>query len=400
MAQALHMLMKPAGATCNMDCDYCFYAEKTALYPSKDQWRIADEMLKHFIRSYIAAQPGNNVNFLWQGGEPMLMGLPFFRKVVQLQQAYAGGKQIHNSIQTNGTLITEQWCTFFKMHHFLVGVSLDGPQKYHDTHRKLCGGQSSYPAVLNGIRLMQRSGVEFNITACVTHESMEVPLEVYHFFKELGAAYLQFAPIVERLPDESESADGLRHAQPDHHLEEAPAMHPGAVTPEGYGRFLCTIFDEWIRKDIGTVYVMNFEWALERWMGLPASYCIFGKQCGQALAVEHNGDVYACDHFVYPDYYLGNIAELAPADMLMQQERIGFSKKKGDLPRKCIQCAYRFACEGECPKNRIIPTEDGKRLNYLCQGYLDYFRHIDPYMKQMCQLIRAGKPAWAIKYML
>ena len=397
MAQAFHMLMKPAGAQCNMDCDYCFYAEKTALYAEEAPRKISDEMLKRFIRNYIAAQPGNDVHFLWQGGEPMLMGLPFYRKVVQLQQAYSNGKQIHNAIQTNGTLISEPWCAFFQKHHFLVGVSLDGPQRIHDAHRKLYGGGSSFSTVQNGIRLMQRCHVEFNITACVTRESAASPLEIYHFFKDLGAAYLQFAPIVERLPDGVESAAGLRHAQPDHHLEAAPAMHPASVTPEGYGSFLCTIFDEWIREDIGTVYVMNFEWALERWMGLPASYCIFGKQCGNALAVEHNGDVYACDHFVYPDYLLGNLADLSPTELLKKQVQLGFAQKKADLPQKCLLCSYRFACEGECPKNRILPTADGKRQNYLCQGYQTYFHHIAPYMEQLCRLIRAGEPAWKIK---
>lgn len=399
MSAGFHMLLKPMGSKCNMDCQYCFYSEKASLYPQENQWRITPDMLERFIRTYLQDHPGPEVHFLWQGGEPMLLGLEFYQDAVRLQRKYAGGKIVHNAIQTNGTLLNEQWCRFFRHNGFLVGLSLDGPEPVHDRYRLLRSGKPSFQRVMDGVDLLQRHGVEFNITACVTRESAHVPLEIYHFFKEIGARYLQFAPIVERVADNEESARGLNHAHPDRSAGD-PVMFSGSVDPMEYGRFLCAIFDEWVRKDIGDLYVMNFEWALERWLDLPATYCIFGTQCGTALAVEHNGDVYACDHFVYPDYLLGNLTEQRPAQLVARSLCGPLSQRKSDLTQACMDCDVRFACQGECPKNRFLPTADGKGLNYLCKGYQYYFHHIAPYMEQIRGLLRAGRPAWEIRTQL
>ena len=386
MKQAIpqfHIVSKPIGPACNMACDYCFYSEKKVFYPETK--KMTDQDLERFVRTYLEAHPGPEVNFLWQGGEPMLLGIDFYRRAVLLQQKYRGGKRVTNSIQTNGTLLNREWCRFLRDNRFLVGVSLDGPAQVHDAYRKMRSGRASFPEVLRGVQLMQSHRVQFNVTTCVSDVSARDPLAVYRFFKELGVQYLQFAPIVERKPAGEDRTLGLTHASPDTALA---AMAPGSVDSLAYGEFLSTVFDQWVRQDVGKMYVMNFEWALAAWLGLPTSYCIFAERCGNAFAAEHNGDLYACDHYVYPEYRLGNLYETPVEDMMDSPACRAFAEKKGNLPEKCLVCDFRFACHGECPKNRFLPGGE----NYLCEGYRHYFEHIRPYMEHMAQLYRAGKP--------
>lgn len=382
----LHMTAKPIGPQCNLACQYCFYAEKTALFPTERNWRMDDALLERFISEYIRSQQGREVSFLWQGGEPMLMGLEFYRRALRLQAKYAGGKRISNAIQTNGTLIDEQWCRFFRQAGFLVGVSLDGPEDVHDAYRSTRSGKGTHQLVMRGVELLQNYGVEYNVLCCVSAASAGRGEEIYAWFKEQGVRYIQFAPIVERLPCSGEQQAGLRHSAPD---STGGAMSPFSTTAEAYGGFLCDVFDQWVQRDVGRVFVMNFEWALERWMGLPATYCFFAEECGKALALEHNGDVYACDHFVYPGYRLGNIRECSCAQLLETPESAAFRRKKKELPPSCRDCEFLFACNGECPKNRILPGGG----NYLCVGYKRYFEHIRPSMEKLVQLLRSGRPA-------
>lgn len=386
LCAGMHVTAKPIGARCNMACRYCFYSEKEAFYPQERQWRMDPETLERFIAGYIKAVPGPEVSFLWQGGEPMLLGLDFYRLALKLQRKYAGGKQIRNAIQTNGSLLDEDWCRFFRNAGFLVGLSLDGPEDIHDVWRRTRSGKPSHEQVMKGVELMQRMGVEYNVLCCVTSASVGQGARIYRWFRDQGIRYIQFAPVVECLPSEKEAEQGLHHAE--------PAPGPGVLAPfsvlaEDYGRFLCDVFDEWRQQDVGQVFVMNFEWALESWMGRPSSYCIFSEHCGKALALEHNGDVYACDHFVYPDYHLGNIFQQSYAQMLASPVSEAFQKKKQKLPPECPDCEFLFACHGECPKNRILP--DGG--NILCPGYRLYFSHIKDTMEQLTQLLKQGRPA-------
>ena len=379
-----HIVAKPMGPLCNMKCSYCFYSEKLAMYPQA--CAMTDGTLERFVRAYLRASPGPEVNFLWQGGEPLLAGIPFYRKALAFQRKYRGTKRVSNAIQTNGTLLTDEWCRFLRANGFLVGISLDGPPEIHDAYRAMRSGKPSYPAVVRGVELMQRHGVDYNVTCCVSDLSAREPLAVYRHLKSLGARYLQFAPLVERAPGAEEREAGLLHASPDAVLPQ-PEMAECSVSAAGYGAFLNAVFDEWVRQDVGEVYVMNFEWALAAWMGLPASYCIFAPACGDALAVEHNGDLYSCDHYVYPEYQIGSLNGGALPELLDSPAQRRFRRKKSDLPQKCLSCGYRFACHGECPKNRFLPGGE----NYLCEGYRSYFAHIAPYMKRMAQLLRAGK---------
>lgn len=386
ICSGLHMTAKPIGPRCNLACRYCFYSEKAALYGAETQWRMSPELLERFIKEYICAQPGPEVSFLWQGGEPMLMGLEFYEKAIGLQRKYAAGKRIHNAIQTNGTLIDDDWCRFFRKHGFLVGLSLDGPAEVHDAFRFTRSGRGSHELVVRGLELLQRYGVEFNVLCCVSRASAGRGREIYAWFKKRGVRYLQFAPVVERLPDEEEAALGLAHGRP---AAGHWTMAPFSTEAEDYGHFLCDVFDEWVMGDAGRIFVMNFEWALERWMGLPAGYCFFAEQCGKALALEHNGDVYACDHFVYPEYRLGNLTDMSCAELLQTPVSREFRARKKNLSDRCKRCEYRFACNGECPKNRILPGGE----NYLCQGYRIYFAHIAPVMEELRDGLRQGKRA-------
>ncbi len=395
--KGFHILAKPSGPICNLDCHYCFYTEKEALFSGENRFRMSDEALEEFISQYITAQDVPEIPFVWQGGEPTLMGLEFYKRVIELQKKYGKGKRITNSLQTNGTLINEEWCQFLAKHNFLVGLSLDGPEYLHNQYRVDRGGEPTFQKVLKALHLLKKHKVAFNVLVCVTKNSSNYPLEVYRFFKEEGVEFIQFIPIVERMPDMEAIKLGLRHATPPsvNQEEVQKTVSSWTVEAEKYGDFLITIFEEWVRKDVGKVHVMNFEQSLTSWLGLPSTTCIFAETCGRAAIVEHNGDVYSCDHFMYPDYQLGNIFEDSFVQMIESNKQREFGEnKKSSLPKYCQTCEVRFACNGECPKHRFLQTPDGEPgLNYLCAGYKKYFYHIHRYMKVMVQLIENNIPA-------
>ena len=400
MSKYLHILAKPVGPLCNLNCEYCFYTEKQALFPEHNSFHMSDTVLETFISKYIASCGGLVIPFVWQGGEPTLLGLEFFKKAVALQQKYANGKKIANSLQTNGVLLNDEWCEFLKVNNFLVGLSLDGPEEIHDRYRVNREGQPSFHKVMQGLELLKAHQVVFNVLSCVTKESSKQPLEVYQFFKNNGAQFIQFIPIVERQADTAAIEMGLRHATlASLYRESQPSVTEWSVEPEDYGDFLIKIFDEWVRHDVGSIHVMNFEWALEAWLGIPASVCVFAEQCGTAVIMEHNGDIYSCDHYVYPEYRLGNLATASIPEMMDSEKQRRFGQNKtAFLPQLCKGCEVEFACHGECPKHRFLQTADGERgLNYLCAGYKKYFRHIHPYMKVMRKLIENDLPAAQVK---
>ena len=385
-----HVLAKPIGPICNLDCKYCFYLEKESLYPQVEKWAMREEVLESYIRQYIEAHDTLVVNFAWQGGEPTLLGVDFFRRVVELEQRYANGKQIANAFQTNGVLLNDAWAEFFLEHQFLIGISIDGPRELHDAYRVDKGGQPTFDRVMGGMEILQRHKVDFNTLTTVHRANADSPLEVYRFLRDNGSGYMQFIPIVERIAHQV-TEEGLRLISPDF---AGPAkVAPWSVEPRQFGRFLCTIFDEWVRRDVGRTFVQLFDISLELWSGMEASLCIFRKTCGAALAIEHSGDLYSCDHFVYPENRLGNIME-APLVSLVasaQQQEFG-EAKESTLPRYCRECDVRFACNGECPKHRFLTTPDGEPgLNYLCAGYKMFFHHIDPYMRFMAAELAAQR---------
>jgi uncharacterized protein len=390
-AAAFHIMTKPIGPICNLDCKYCFYLEKENLYPNNRRWEMAPEVLEQYIRQYIAAQPINEVHFAWQGGEPTLLGVDFFRTVVALQQKHAGGKAIHNALQTNATLIDDEWGQFLAEHNFLVGVSLDGPRELHDHYRVDKGYAPTFDRVMRGLKLLKDRKVEFNTLTVVNRHNSQHPLDVYKFLKEVGSGFMQFIPVVERKTSEPGS-DGLVLVQPT--FNRSADVTEWSVEPLAYGRFLSQIFDEWVKRDVGRYFVQQFDVALESWLGLDASLCIFRKTCGSALAMEHTGDLYSCDHFVYPENKLGNIMKTDLEQMVGSQQQKSFGLNKlNSLPRMCRECDVRFACNGECPKHRFLTTPDGEPgLNYLCAGYKLFFHHIDPYMQFMASELRAGRP--------
>lgn len=385
-----HIMTKPIGPICNLDCKYCFYLEKENLYPNTSHWEMSHDILERFIRQYIAAQPFQDVQFAWQGGEPTLLGVDYFRTVVTLQQKYAGGKSIHNAFQTNGTLINDEWGKFLAESGFLVGVSIDGPRELHDHYRVDKGNAPTFDHVIRGITKLKEHQVEFNTLTVVNRENSKYPVDVYRFLKEIGSGFMQFIPVVERKSEEPDP-NGLVLIQPsfpkDAHVTE------WSVEPQAYGNFLARIFDEWVRRDVGRYYVQMFDVALESWLGMDASLCVFRETCGSALAMEHTGDVYSCDHFVYPEHKLGNIMESALEQLASSKQQETFGANKRDLlPRMCRECEVRFACNGECPKHRFLKTPDGDPgLNYLCAGYKYFFNHIDPYMKFMAGELRARR---------
>lgn len=380
-----HVIAKPTGPVCNLGCRYCFYLEKENLYPDtsgKASRTMSDDVLETYIRDYIEAQQVPAVSFAWQGGEPTLLGVDFFRKVVALQSKYAGGKRIENGLQTNGVLLDDAWCEFLAESRFLVGLSLDGPQKLHDRYRVDKGGAPSFDRVMRGLGFLKKHGVEFNTLTVVQRHNSYHPPDVYRFLKEVGSGFIQFIPIVERiaaLPDQN----GLILLSPE--SGEAAAVSEWSVEPLQYGKFLCAIFDEWVRNDVARTFVQLFDVALEAWMGMDASLCVFRPTCGEAMVIEHNGDLYSCDHYVYPENRLGNIMENPLASMAAGAPQKKFGRDKAEtLPRYCRECPVLFACHGECPKHRFIRTPDGERgLNYLCAGYRHFFRHIDSCMRFM-----------------
>ncbi len=395
-AQGFHVMTKPVGPICNLDCTYCFYLEKEKLFGDREQFRMPDETLEQYIRQYIESQPVPEITFAWQGGEPTLLGVVFFRRVVELEQKYADGKKIHTAIQTNGTLLDDEWGAFLAENDFLVGLSVDGPRDLHDRYRVDKRGRSSFERVMGGLDVLQKHGAEYNTLTVVHRENAREPKRVYDFLKGIGSQFLQFIPLVERNPTHEAKELGLDLAlPPDFEQEETSPVTSWSVDPKDYGEFLVTIYEDWLRGDVGSTFVQLFDTALANWMGMGGTLCVFSEVCGRAMALEHNGDLYSCDHYVYPKYKLGNIMEKTIPEMVDSDFQRKFGTDKRDtLPGYCRRCEVRFACHGECPKHRFMKTPDGEPgLNYLCPAYKRFFNHIDPTMRIMAQLIRTGRPA-------
>ena len=375
-------MAKPTGSACNLHCDYCFFLKKERLYPGSSM-RMSDEVHEAYIRQLLEAHQVPQVTVAWQGGEPTLMGLDFFRRTVELQKKYQKpGTRIENTFQTNGILLNDAWCQFFHENNFLIGLSMDGPKELHDFYRKDKGGQGTFDRVVAAARLLQANKVEFNILGTVNSKNSHHSLDVYRFFRdELGANYIQFIPIVER---DNESG-----------FQEGTKVTDRSVEPAQFGRFLIEIFDEWLKRDVGTTFVLNFDGALAGWIGMAGTVCIFGPTCGLGLALEHNGDLYSCDHFVEPNYHLGNILKTPLIDLVASEKQQRFGQDKKDtLPRFCRECEFLHICHGECPKNRFLKAPDGEPgLNYLCAGYKAFFRHADKPMRIMADLLRQNRPA-------
>lgn len=392
---AFHVLAKPAGPACNLRCSYCFYLEKAQLFDASGRGlRMSDAMLETFVRDRIRSDEAPEIEFAWQGGEPTLLGVDFFRRVVALQRRYADGRRITNALQTNGTLIDDAWAEFLAAHGFLVGVSIDGPPELHDTYRVDARGGASLDRALRGLRSLQAHGVEFNTLTVVNRANARHPLKVYRFLKEIGSRFLQFIPLVERAARSADGATALAGPPAD---TPAARAEPTAwsVTPVGYGNFLVEIFDEWVRRDVGTTFVQLFDSALGSWVGIGASLCVFAPTCGRAIALEHDGTAYACDHYVYPQYRLGRLGEQTLAQMVDSPQQRKFGSDKSDaLPGCCRRCELLFACNGGCPKHRFLQAPNGEPgLNYLCAAYKRFFGHADPYLRIMAQLLRDGGEA-------
>ena len=394
--QGLHVVAKPVGPACNLDCTYCFYLEKQALFPSGTPMRMSDSVLRSFIEGYIVSQPTSEVEFVWQGGEPTLLGVDFFRRVIAYQRSCASGKIIRNALQTNGTLLNDEWCRFLKKHAFLVGISLDGPKVIHDRYRHDRQGRGSHDRTMRGLMLLQQHQIEYNVLTSVARDTATYPLDVYRFFRDAGVEFIQFAPVVERYADPRASSPGLRLAPPAalDRQEDHIAVTEWSVSPEAYGDFLIAVFEEWVRNDVGKMFVMNFEWALNAWIGNPSPVCVHAKQCGRSLVIEHDGSLYACDHCVYPQYRLGNILTDSLPAMVEKSLNTQFGiSKEAALPRCCKECEVLAACQGGCPKHRFARTHDDlPGLHYLCPGYRKFFRHIRKYLHIMTQLLENGLP--------
>jgi uncharacterized protein len=374
---AFHIMLKPRGAICNLDCKYCYFLSKEHLYPNS-QFRMDETLLEEYTRQYIEAQQIPEVTFAWQGGEPTLMGLAFFKKAVELQQKYRKpGMRIYNALQTNGTTIDDDWASFFHKHDFLIGLSLDGPRELHDCYRVDKGGRPTFDTVMRGLGYLQKHKVEFNILTTLHAANAPHPVEVYRFLRdEVGTKFIQFIPIVER---DNETG-----------YQEGETVTERAITAKQYGDFMIGVFDEWVRRDVGRMYVQIFDVALGVWSGQKAGLCVFSETCGDALAMEHNGDLFACDHYVEPDYRLGNMAEAPIIELVASDKQRKFGQDKRDsLPQYCLDCEVRFVCNGGCPKNRFILTPDGESgLNYLCEGYRTFFNYIAPPMRFMATQLR------------
>lgn len=379
---AFHAMAKPTGSRCNLDCDYCFFLKKERLYPAST-FTMPDEVMEQYIRQTIEAHQVPEVTIAWQGGEPTLMGIDFFRRVMAVEQKYLKpGMTIENTLQTNGVLIDEEWCRFLHDHHFLVGLSVDGPQSFHDAYRHNRGGHSVFDQVMKAVRLMQKHQVEFNILCTINAANSNYPLELYRFFRdELKTPYLQFIPIVERVNDSGDQSGN--------------EITERSVRPEQYGQFLITIFDEWVKCDVGKMFVQFFDGVLASYVWGRSSLCILSPTCGDAVVLEHNGDVYSCDHFVEPNYLLGNIADTPLGELVSSEQQWQFGAEKSEaLPRYCHDCEFLFTCHGECPKNRVLTTAEGEAgLNWLCTGLKNFFAHTQPQMQIMAELLRQGHPA-------
>jgi len=433
-----HIMVKPTGPICNLGCSYCYYLEKEKLYPPGQSFRMPTEVLESFVRQYISSQNIPEVTFAWQGGEPTLLGLEFFKEVIRLQEKYADGKKVTNAIQTNGTFLNDEWCEFFTTHQFLVGLSIDGPQDLHDAYRVDKGGKPTFQRVMKGLAFLKKHGTEYNTLTVVNRANSQRPLDVYRFLDEIGSRFFQFIPLVEREPDTAAKSMGLDLSGPPspagggEPFQEDPPLTPGSAenaqlqNPAGtpgsveksqpktaalttwsvdarqYGEFLKAIFDEWVRKDVGRIFVQLFDTALAGWMGMEPPLCVFAESCGNAMVLEHNGDLYACDHYVYPNYRLGNIMETPLEELAYLPEQLRFGQAKWDeLPRFCMDCQLRFVCNGECPKHRFLISPDGEPgLNYLCSGYKRFFTHVRPQMEIMAGLLKRGRPPAEIMSMM
>lgn len=387
---AFTVMLKPIGSVCNLNCTYCYYLEKKKLYPDVRYFRMDDELLEEYTRQYIDSQNVPVVSFVWQGGEPTLMGVDFFKKALKFQSKYSNGKRIENIFQTNGTLLNDEYCKLFSDNDFLIGVSIDGPENLHDHHRKTKTGEGSFARVMKGIELLHKYKVEFNTLSVVNAETSRQPLEVYHFLKHIGSGFIQFLPVVERTANNPRE-DLLNLVAPV--FGKDASVTEWSVEPVMYGRFLCTIFDEWVRNDVGRYFVQIFDVTLANWAGERPGLCIFSETCGDALVMEHNGDLFNCDHFVYPEYFLGNIMKQSLKEMAGSEKQKQFGRYKRDkLPKYCFECEYRFACNGECPKHRFTITPDGQEgLNYLCPAYKIFFSHVHPYMQFMTDELKAKR---------
>jgi len=393
---AFHLLAKPTGAVCNLDCSYCFFLSKEMLYPGS-RFRMADDLLETYIRQLVEAHAGSpEVTIAWQGGEPTLMGLDFFRRSVELAQAYvAPGQRVSHTIQTNGTLVDAEWASFFAEHGVLVGISIDGPRDVHDAFRVDKGGKGSFDRVMRGLDALRSAGADWNALTTLHAGNAARGVEVYRFLRDdCGASFVQFIPIVERIsPEDRDGSVWSSWRDRPLYTQTGAEVTERSIQPEQYGRFLVDVFEEWVRRDVGTVYVQMFDVALANWVGEPPSLCVHSETCGLALALEHTGDLYSCDHYVEPDYRLGNIRFTHMLELVAspQQRRFGLDKRD-TLPRFCVECNVRFACHGGCPKDRFVRTPDGEPgLNYLCPGFKAFFHHVGPAMRTMAELLRTGR---------
>jgi len=411
-AGSFHVMAKPTGPLCNLGCSYCFYLEKEKLYPATKNWAMREDVLENYIRQYIESQSQETVSFAWQGGEPTLLGIPWFENVLRLQQKYANGKSIENALQTNGATLDADWAEFFAANDFLIGISIDGPRELHDFYRVNKAQQPTFDRVMRGLEYLKTANVRFNTLTVVNRKNSYHPLEVYQFLKQIGSGFMQFIPVVERRSAQP-SREGLVLLGPQT-AGGAPLLPDfgrsgrfraqvteWSVEPEIFGDFLSAIFDEWVRNDVGKYFVQLFDVTLQLWLGLPPSLCVFSETCGNALALEHNGDLYSCDHYVYPENKLGNIMQNPIASLVAMEQQVSFSRAKRDsLPAFCRKCDVRFACNGECPKHRFMTTPEGEPgLNYLCPAYKKFFHHVAPYMEFMGrELLNRRPPARVMEY--
>jgi uncharacterized protein len=388
---SFHVMVKPAGPICNLNCTYCYYLEKKKLFHGNPDLRLSEELLELFISQYIEAQDIPIVTFTWQGGEPTLLGLGYFQKVIELQKKYAAGKTIENAFQTNGTRLDDDWCEFFSDNKVLVGISIDGEEHNHDHFRKTNAGGPTFKRVIKGIELLHKHNVEFNTLSCVNGYNAGFASETYRFLKKAGSGFIQFLPVVERISKVRDSST-LNLITQD--FKGEASVTDWSVNGKDYGRFLVTVFDEWVRRDVGRYFVQIFDTTLANYIGEPSGLCVFSETCGEALAMEHNGDLFSCDHFVYPEYSIGNLRTISLKEAVRQQQQFDFGiNKRNLLPDYCLKCTVRYACHGECPKHRFSITPDGKPgLNYLCEGYRIFFNHVEPYMEYMAKELLNKRP--------
>lgn len=391
---AFNLMLKPAGSLCNLDCSYCYYLDKSEIYGGREP-RMSVEQLERYVKTYLEACEVPEVTFNWHGGEPLVLGLDFYRKALEFEKKYAGDKIVHNTIQTNGTLITDEWARFLAEERFLVGVSIDGPRDVHDRYRRDKGGAPTFDRVIEGIRKMYAHGVEYNLMATISSAGEGRGLEVYQFLKGLGSRFIQFSPVVEHVIYPMKNGRPVKSLRP--HIvdpsEPGSMLAPWSVSAVGFGRFLCDIFDYWVKNDVGRVFVNFFDCTLANWCGAMPGTCSFAETCGGNAVVEHNGDVYCCDHFVYPKYRLGNIFDDSLSAMMSSPVQVKFGiDKRNSLPRKCLRCEWFQQCHGGCPKHRFNFTDSGQSgLNALCEGYQRFFSHSAPAMRRMKELLEEKK---------